>query len=148
MTDYMITGLVKKRGELAGEIEATHKRLGQLVRDIEAIDSTLRIVAPDMEIEAIRPKAFRPPEDWAKRGQMSRLVLSILRQSREALTTREIAAQMLLERAMDASDKAMLRTMTRRVGAALREQRDKGRVASEEGPGNYQLWEISQRNSV
>jgi len=148
MTDYMITGLVKKRGELAGEIEATHKRLGQLVRDIEAIDSTLRIVAPDMEIEAIRPKAFRPPEDWAKRGQMSRLVLSILRQSREALTTREIAAQMLLERAMDASDKAMLRTMTRRVGAALREQRDKGRVASEEGPGNYQLWEISQRYSV
>ena len=92
MTDYMVTGLVAKRAELAGEITATHERLRELVRQLEHIDGTLRIVAPDMEVEAIRPKAFRPPDDWSKRGQMSRLVLSILRQSKEPLTSREIAA--------------------------------------------------------
>lgn len=138
-----MTGLVKKRAELAGEIEAGHNRLRQLVNDLEHLDATLRLVAPDMEIEAIRPKAFRPPDDWSKRGQMSRLVLSILRQTKEPLTTREIAAQMLLERAMDTDDQRMLRTMTKRVATALRDQRDKGRVSSEEGPGNYQLWQIS-----
>lgn len=142
MTDYMVTGLAKKRAELAGEIEATHNRLRQLVNDLEHLDATLRLVAPDMVVEAIRPKTFRPPEDWSKRGQMSRLVLSILRTAREPLTTREIAAQMLLERAMDTDDQRMLRTMTRRVAAALREQRDKGRAASEDGPGTYQLWAI------
>jgi len=99
MTDYMVTGLVKKRAELAGELTATHNRLRALVNQLEALDVTLRIVAPDMEVEAIRPKAFRPPDDWSKRGQMSRLVLSILRQSKEPLTSREIAAQMLFERA-------------------------------------------------
>lgn len=140
MTDYMVTGLVKKRAELAGELETTHERLRELVNQLEHLDATLRIVAPDMVVEAIRPKAFRPPDDWSKRGQMSRLVLSIIRQSKEPLTTREIAAQMLLERAMDAEDTKMLRTMTKRVAAALREQRDKGRVQSEEGPGTYQLW--------
>lgn len=143
MTDYMVTGLVKKRAELAGEIEAGHNRLRELVNQLEHLDATLRIVAPDMEVEAIRPKAFRPPDDWSKRGQMSRLVLSILRTSKEPLTTREIAAQMLLERAMDAEDQKMLRTMTKRVGAALREQRDRGRVASQDGPGTYQLWEVA-----
>lgn len=142
MTDYMVTGLVKKRAELAGELESTHDRLRELVNQLEALDATLRIVAPDMEVEAIRPKAFRPPEDWSKRGQMSRLVLSIVRQAREPLTTREIAAQMLLERAMAADDVKLLRTMTRRVASALRDQRDKGRVRSEDGPGTYQLWEV------
>lgn len=142
MTDYMVTGLVKKRAELAGELETTHNRLRELVNDLASIDATLRIVAPDMVVEAIRPKAFRPPEDWSKRGQMSRLVLSILRQSKEPLTTREIAAQMLLERAMDAEDVRMLRVMTKRVATALRDQRDKRRVTSEEGPGNYQLWRV------
>src|SRR3954447_18925144 len=144
MTDYMISGLVKKRGELAFDIERTHERLRQLVNDLEHIDGTLRIVAPDMELEAIRPKAFRPPDDWARRGQMSRLVLSILRTSKEPLTTREIAAQMLLERAMDAEDQRMLRIMTKRVGVALRDQRDKGRAASVDGPGQFQLWEIAK----
>lgn len=142
MTDYMITGLVKRRSEMAGEIEAAHAKLRQLVNDLEAIDRTLRIVAPDMEVEAIRPKAFRPPDDWSKRGQMSRLVLSILRQSREPLTSREIAAQMLLERAMDAEDVKMLRVMTKRVSTALRDQRDRGTVKSEQGPGTYALWEV------
>lgn len=142
MTDYMVTGLVAKRAELAGEITATHEKLRELVRQLEHIDGTLRIVAPDMEVEAIRPKAFRPPDDWSKRGQMSRLVLSILRQSREPLTSREIAAQMLLERAMDTEDVKMLRTMTKRVATALRDQRDKGRVVSEDGPGTYQLWQV------
>lgn len=143
MTDYMVTGLVKKRADIALSIEETHAKLRQLVNDLEHIDGTLRIVAPDMELEAIRPKAFRPPDDWAKRGQMSRLVLSILRTSKEPLTTREIAAQMLLERAMDAEDRKLLRTMTKRVGVALRDQREKGRACSEDGPGQYQLWMIA-----
>lgn len=140
----MILGLVKKRAELAGDIELTHARLRELVNQLEHIDGTLRIVAPDMELEAIRPKAFRPPDDWARRGQMSRLVLSILRTSKEPLTTREIAAQMLLERAMDAEDQRMLRIMTKRVGVALRDQRDKGRAASVPGPGQFQLWAIAR----
>lgn len=144
MTDYMIQGLAKRRAEIAGELRAAHDRVSQLVKDLAALDEALRIVAPDMEVEAIRPKMFRPPDDWASRGQMSRLVLSILRQARDPLTTREIAAQMILERGLDAGDRKLLPLMVRRVGSALRHQREKGLVESTEGPGNYQLWEISR----
>lgn len=143
MNSYMVTGLVDKRAELAGEIERTHERLRELVDALGHLDATLQLIAPDMELEAIRPKAFRPPDDWSKRGQMSRLVLSILRTSKEPLTTREIAAQMLLERAMDAEDVRMLRVMTKRVATALRDQRDRGRVESLEGPGAYLLWSVA-----
>lgn len=145
MTDYMITGLVKRRGELAGEIAATHENLSQLVKDLAAIDDALRVVAPDMQVEAIRPKMFRPPQDWASRGQMSRLVLTILRQSHDKLTTREIAAQMILERALDTDDQKLLGLMTKRVGAALRHQRDKGRAECHDGPGNYLLWGLAEQ---
>jgi hypothetical protein len=101
----MITGLVKRRAELAGEIHATHERLGHLVRDLAALDGALAVVAPDMEVEAIRPRMFRPPEDWASRGQMSRLVLTILRQSHDALTTREIERWLGLSEQGSATDK-------------------------------------------
>ncbi len=46
MTDYMVTGLVAKRAELAGEITATHEKLRELVNQLEHLDGTLRIVAP------------------------------------------------------------------------------------------------------
>lgn len=143
MTDYMITGLVKKRGEVAGEIASLHDRINQLVKDLDHIDGTLRIVAPDMPVESIRPKMFRPPEDWSKRGQMSRIVLNILRQAKEPLTSREIAAQLILERGMAMDDK-LLRLMTKRVGVALRDKRDKGLAVSSEGAGNYMEWVIKR----
>ncbi len=70
----MVQGLAKRRAEIAGELRAAHDRVSQLVQDLSAIDSALAVVAPDMEVEAIRPKMFRPPDDWANRGQMSTAV--------------------------------------------------------------------------
>ncbi len=139
---HVITALVRKRAELAGEIEATHERLRQMLADLENVDATLVLFDADYQVEAISPKAFRPPSDWSNRGEMTRMVLSILRQAAEPLTTRDIALKMLVERALDKSDRKLLRLMTKRVSTALRDQRHKGTVVSEEGPGQYNLWQI------
>ncbi len=144
MTDYVVTGLVKRRAELAGQIEATHDTLRKLVADLESLDATIRQFVPDYQVEAIRPKAFRPPKDWANRGQMSRIVLSILRQASEPLTSRDVAVELLITRAMDRSDMKLLRLMTKRVGVALRTQRDNGAVRSDQGPGQFVLWEVAR----
>lgn len=142
MTDYVLTGLVKRRAELTGEIERSHAALRKMVDDLENLDATIRQFAPDFQVEAIRPKAFRPPADWANRGQMSRVVLSILRQAAEPMTTRDIALEMLVTRALDQSDVRLLKLMTKRVGVALRGQRDNGAVRAAQGPGMMVLWEV------
>ncbi len=144
MTDYVVTGLVKHRAELTGEIERTHEDLRKMLADLESLDATLLMFAPDFQIESIKPKAFRPPKDWSRRGEMTRIILSILRQAAEPLTTRDIALQLLVERALDKSDQKLLRLMTKRVGVALRLQRLKGSAQCEQGPGQYMLWEIKR----
>jgi len=52
----------------------------------------------------------------------TRIVLSILRQATEPLTSRDIALELLVERALDKNDQRLLRLMTKRVGVALRGQ--------------------------
>jgi hypothetical protein len=64
-------------GELAGEIEATHERLRRMIEDLEKQDSVILQFDPTHQVEAINPKAFRPPPDWARRGEMTKAVLSI-----------------------------------------------------------------------
>ena len=140
----MFLDWVKRRAELAGEIERTHETLRKMVADLENLDATILQFEPDFRVEAIKPKAFRPPKDWANRGEMSRIVLSILRQASEPLTSRDIAMEMLIERALDKSDQRLLRLMTKRCGVALRIQRDKGVVRSEQGPGQYMVWEVAR----
>ena len=75
---------------------------------------------------------------------MTRIILSILRQAAEPLTTRDIALQLLIERALDKNDQRLLRLMSKRIGVALRRQREHGRVHATQGPGQYMLWEISR----
>ena len=144
MTDYVLVGLVKRRAELTGDIECIHAQLRKAVDDLENLDATIRQFSPDFQVEAIRPKAFRPPADWANRGQMSRVILSILRQATEPMTTRDIALELLVTRALDQSDVRLLRLMTKRVGVALRGQRDGGTVRTLPGPGQMVLWEVAR----
>ena len=144
MTDYVLTGLVKRRALLTGEIEAIHNRLKGLLADLEVLDATILQFDPSHRVEAIRPRAVRPPADWANRGQMSRIVLNILRQAAEPMTSRDIALELLVARAMDKSDQKLFRLMTKRVGVALRVQRDNGAVRSEQGPGQFVLWEVAR----
>ncbi len=93
MNAFVVSGLVKRRAELAGEIERAHEALHKMVLDLENLDATILQFEPDFRVEAIKPKAFRPPKDWSNRGQMSRIILSILRQAAEPLTSRDIALE-------------------------------------------------------
>ena len=137
---HVITALAKRRAQLSGDIESTQVQLHQMILNLEHLDRTLLMFDPSYEIASIKPKAFRPPADWSKRGEMTRLILGILRKATEPLTSRDIALQLMIERALDKDDEKLLRLMTKRVGVALRGQRDKDIVRSEQGPGMYQVW--------
>ena len=107
---------MKRRAELSGKIEKAHDDIRRMILDLESLDATILQFDPTAEIESIKPKAFRPPEDWSNRGEMTRIVLNTLRQATEPLTTRDIALQLIVERALDRKDKRFLRLMSKRVG--------------------------------
>lgn len=144
MTDYMVTGLVKRRAELAGEMKRTQEALGQMARDLETLDAAIKLVAPELDIPSIAPKMVKPPEDWSKRGEMSRVVLSIMRVANKPLTSREIAGQMIVQRGL-ASTPKLLNLMSRRIAGCLRDKRDRGLVTNvETRGGQYLEWEIAR----
>ena len=89
MTSYVIHALVQKRSELSGDIENTHNSLKRMIQELEHLDKTLLMFDPDYQVDAI--KAFRPPEDWSKRGKMTRRILDILRKASEPMTIRDTA---------------------------------------------------------
>lgn len=98
---HVISALVKHRAKLAGDIENTKDSLKQLVDDLDKLDAVIRMFDPDYRIEGIKPKIMRAAEDWAQRGEMTRIVLEVLRDATEPLTARDIAIVMMERRGMD-----------------------------------------------
>ncbi|RYG96265.1 MAG: hypothetical protein EON58_12480 [Alphaproteobacteria bacterium] len=141
MTDYALEALKRKRAELTGEIALCQARLASASQELEHLDATIRLFAPDFVAESILPKVFTPPASWSKRGEMSRAVLSILRVAKGPQSTREIAAQIVAQRGLEATSE-ILNIMTRRVAHVLRDKRERGLVRSLEETGLWLQWEI------
>ena len=56
MPDIATAALIRKRAELAGEIEARAAALGQLRAGLAHLDAATRIMCPVAEPELIRPR--------------------------------------------------------------------------------------------
>jgi len=138
---HVVTGLMTKRAELAGMLEHHQAKVRQLMIDLDAVDQALRLFKPDIELEAIKPKPL-PPRHAAYKGEVARIVLGTLRDAKRPCSTQELTMHVMAERGMNTADKRLVKTVTKRVGAALRHHRGKGLIRSVGGLGGLLVWEV------
>lgn len=142
MADYVVLGLTKRRAELAGEMQAIEARLAQIATDIGHLDAVIHQFDPDYSLASIRPK--RPAAtDKARRGEMSRFILGVLREAPEPLSVAAITHRMMETRGMDLGDAKRVRQITKRVAMTLRHQAQQGTVRAAREPGQPAFWGIA-----
>ncbi len=139
--EHVISGLLRKRAAIAGELGAALDQVRQLTIDLDSVDSTLRLFQPDIELPEIKAKPL-PPRHMAFKGEVTRLILDILREARTGLVSTEIAIRMMRYRGLNSNDTKLMRTVMKRVNAALRHMRKTGRIVSERGPAKLLIWNL------
>lgn len=138
---HTLSGLIRKRQEVAAELDAAQSRVRQLVMDIDAVDATIRLFQPDINLDAVKVRPT-PRRHEAHRGDTSRLILSLLREAGEPLSHREITQRVMTARGLNLADRALCQTLRDRVGASLRGMRERGTLASGEGSGPGVRWRL------
>ena len=142
MTDeHLLSGLLRKRAELAGRLEHHQATVRQLFMDLDNVDATIRMFAPDIDLDEIKPKPL-PPRHAAYKGEVARIVLATLRDAKRPCSTQELAMHVMAERGMNTADKRLVKTVSKRVGACLRHHRNKGLLQSKAGLGQHILWGV------
>lgn len=137
-----VSALRDKRGEIAGLIDALQDQLRAAMIDLDHIDATLRMFDPDIELDEIRPKPL-PPRHHAFKGQVTRSILAMLRAD-GALDAKAITIRLMGERELNAADKALVKAMHKRIGAALRNLRERALVRSETVSGGALRWSLAR----
>jgi hypothetical protein len=121
MPDIAVAALVRKRAEIAGEIEAKLTEVDRLRADLVHLDAAIRIVAPEAQPELIKPK--RPSRrgcDWFGRGELGRMVLDTLRNAPEPLGSMALARVAMERKGMVVADAVALRRVENMVDATVR----------------------------
>lgn len=140
--EHALGALLRKRAELAGLFEHHQAKARQLLIDIDSLDATIRMFAPDIDLADVKPKPL-PPRHAAYKGEVARIVLGTLRDAKRPCTTQELTMHVMAERGMNTADKRLVKTVTKRVGACLRHHRTKGLLRNVGGGlGKRLAWEV------
>ncbi len=74
--EHVLSGLLAKRAEIAGQVEALQDQLRQTLIDMDHVDCTILLFDPDASLDEIKPKPL-PPRHHAFKGQVTRAILAM-----------------------------------------------------------------------
>ncbi|MGB3875069.1 MAG: hypothetical protein WA980_04365 [Shinella zoogloeoides] len=144
--EHTISGLLKKRADLFGEAERLRDRMAEIKNDIHALDRVLQSLGYDGDLDAAMPRQKR--DVIFGRGELTRAILSELRDSDHALSSREIAQSIIALRGEDPRDRKYLSDLVKRVSKALRQQRENGNVRSLKDEHGNIVWDRKARRTI
>lgn len=135
-----VAGLLAKRAELAKLLKRVRADERRIVTDLDHIDGALRLF--DGQAQADRIVRY-PTQHRAKKGEVVRLVIRMLKAADRPITALDIVQQQIKERGLKADD-ATIVMMRKRVGACLTKLKADGVIRAVPLPGLYKGWEIAQ----
>jgi len=142
--EMLISELVRKREELTGALQRNQTEHAKIMADIGTVDSALFMFAPEIRVDKIIGKQL-PAMHLAGRGEMTLIVLDILRTAREGIATDALNLQVMKARNLNVNDPKLVRTMYQRLHSCLRNHRSQKRVKSSRSQdGKTTLWEIAR----
>lgn len=133
--------LAKKHAEIAGLIRQARMKVQLLTADLHHIEASIRLLDPSIEVSRIRAKHI-PVHEPAARGEVTGILLDILRDSTEPLAPRQLTRELMIRRCMNPDNKELFETLLKRVRATLRAQRARGAIQPVALSGDTQLWGI------
>ena len=136
----VLSGLLRKRQEIAAEIEDHQSKLHALVLDIDALDATIRMFSPQLDVTTVRVRAT-PRRHGVQPGDTSKLVMSLLRENGQ-MSHRQLTLKVMEHRGLNVADKALRVVMRNRVGASLRGLKKRGTLDTSEGAKGVVLWQL------
>jgi hypothetical protein len=134
---HLISGLVAKRAETAGEIAKAIRALEALRADLAAIDRVLVIVGYDASPDSIKPVERRIAR--GRRGSSSNAILDLLREADKPMSSGDIA------RALGGADtdQASFIVTKKAVRLTLGRLRQKG-LLERVGDGVGTVWKVAE----
>lgn len=138
----VVSALVAKRGELAGEVRQHRRELQRLAEELGHLEAAIRLFDPSHVLGPVRPSQRGPRTQWFGPGECQRLVLETLRDAPQPVSANALGEALMARKGL-ASTPDGLAAVNKTALAVLRRLVSKGvarrRVLAE---GTW-AWELS-----
>ena len=129
------------------EIGEAEKRVERLRTELVHVDAVLRILRPDVQLEALPVRHRRPTKStYFAHGELTQRVFDALREHGETSSS-DIAPKAMYDKGLDpVNDQPTRRDFVQRVTLQLNDMRRNGHVEKIEGRAANARWRLSLPN--
>ncbi|MBI3903884.1 MAG: hypothetical protein HY306_13245 [Nitrosomonadales bacterium] len=136
----VLSGLMAKHSEILGQLEHHALEINRLDAILKNVDATIKLFDPTIDLRKLEPRRYAAGHRIFRRGEVSRLILGVLREAGCALNTLEIALQIADKKKLPDSD---LKAARETVLDALHRLEKKGAVHRTGRDGNAFRWVLN-----
>jgi hypothetical protein len=139
-----ISGLIKKRAEMVGELHSLRERMAVVSNDLQCLDRVLQAFGYEGDLEELPIAKGRLV--LFHKNEMQQHVLHLLRGVSEPLSSRDIAVRIATAEGRDRYDKRAILDIIKRVGKCLGTLRYRGVVLSKREPKGRVVWWLARHS--
>ena len=133
-----VAGLIEKRRVTLAHLRVTQADAQRLTADLDALDHVLALFAPEIDGHDLKGKRLPSPYA-AKRGELRRIALDLLRETGGPITSLMVAERFCAGRGLTPEGRA-LTTVRNRVSHVLGKMKASGVVRDVPLAGAYRGW--------
>ncbi len=100
---HIISGLVTKRAEIDGQIISRLAEIKDLKQVLHHLDRTIKVFSPEFDLRTIRATRTNTRNTLFAHGEAQRLVLGVMREYGDCMTSRQIADSLIERKGFEAS---------------------------------------------
>lgn len=140
---HVVSGLVERRAEMAGLIEHHQKEMSRLADDLQHLDVTIKLFAPEFDLRTVRCKAHRQRNQYFKQGECQRLVLEVFRDADGAVLSSRQIAEHLVELKGLAKTTEMIEQLQKNAIAITKRLEESGILTPADRSGAGRTWRLA-----
>jgi len=140
---HVVSALVKKRSELAGEIEHYEKIIKECRENLTSIDKTIHIFDDSIDLRNIKSRKVIK-KGYFSNGEATKLILDILRTSANPIKTSDLVDILADKKSLSFSNNKERYSFSKNVSVALNNIWKRGlieQIAKESGTA---IWDIAK----
>jgi hypothetical protein len=99
---HIVSGLVTKRAEIDGQIISKLAEIKDLKQILHHIDRTIKVFSPEFDLRTIRATRTNTRNALFAHGETQRLVLGVMREYGDCMTSRQIADAIIERKGFEA----------------------------------------------
>lgn len=144
---HVVSGLVAKRAELAGQYQQHQETMRVIAAAINSIDISIKLFDPDYDLRSIKIKIPKHTTAWLEHGEAGRFILDTLRTASTPLSTRQLGEAMVAAKGMEVNGSKEWDLALKPILGAARRLEGKGLIRMvgrvDDSPRGAMIWQIA-----